>query len=455
MGERSLKERLRELNPAKGRLGEPEMIPQSGEPSLKDRLERLVAAAVSRGRDGVTTGSSIEEFVQGHRVENECGEFFLMESDAHLDSYHGRVSLSGLRAVPPEGVGVLAGVREFHSFVPVEAAFLDIETTGLAGGTGTAAFMVGMGFVDGERFRVRQYFMRDYQEEAALLRGLAKDLGRFRYLVTFNGRMFDIPVLETRFQLNKETFPLSGVLHLDLLPPSRRLWKARLESCRLQSLEAAVLGLRRSGDVGGSEIPRLYFEYLRGRRAHALAKVFEHNRLDVVSLAALCQIACRWVEESRAQDPKDVLSLARVLERAELHDRSETEYRRALASGAEAVRLPCLVSLAYRAKRKGHHTEALELWRAAAEAGYGGAFRELAIHHEHRRQDPATALKIVQRGLQHLHSRVEPTSRRWIAELNHRRRRLVRKVLTISEEEDATRATARGSRPPESPQGPG
>ena len=155
--------------------------------------------------------------------------------------------------------------------------------------------------------------------------------------MTFNGKMFDVPLLETRYRLDRVRFPLSEAPHLDLLHPARRLWKARLESCRLQVLEAELLGVRRRGDIPGEAIPGIYFDYVRRRDARAMARVFEHNRIDIVSLAALAVTACRWVEEGSAEDPRDVLSLARVLERARLYERSEAEYRR---DGRERPRCP-------------------------------------------------------------------------------------------------------------------
>jgi len=246
---------------------------------------------------------------------------------------------------------------------------------------------------------VRQYFMRDYHEEAALLHGLAQDLARFRHLVTFNGKMFDVPLLEARYRLNRARFPLQDVPHLDLLHPARRLWKARLESCRLQSLEVALLGLRRHDDVPGELIPQLYFDYVRRRDARALLKVFQHNTTDVVSLAALSVLACQWVEGELAENPLDVFSLGRVLERAARHERSEQSFRRALDSGSARVRVPALLKLGARAKRDGRFGEAAELWERAAREGDWFALRELAVHHEHRTRDLARALELVERAL--------------------------------------------------------
>jgi uncharacterized protein YprB with RNaseH-like and TPR domain len=396
--------------------------------SLKARLERLVAAA-ARGRTSPERRAvSIEDLVPGRRVANDRGEFFLVESDVHLETHHGDVPLGRFHAVLPETVGILTGERGFAAFDLAQAIFLDTETTGLAGGTGTAAFLVGIGFLDGDRFRVRQYLMRDYHEEPALLHAVASDFGQRAHLVTFNGKMFDVPLLESRYRLNRERWPLAAAAHLDLLHPARRLWKMRLDSCRLQSLEAALLGVRRYGDVPGEEIPRIYFDYVRTRHAGALPRILEHNRMDILSLAALAVVACQWVEEGRAEDPRDVLSLGRVFERAERYDKSEAEYRRALAAGADEVRVPALLRLAQRAKRSGDMPTALDLWQEAAAAGEPLALRELAMHHEHRSRDLAAALAAAERGLGLVTERGDPASRRAANDFRRRHSRVVRKL---------------------------
>jgi len=399
---------------------------------LKARLERLVAVA-GRGRgarDREPVGrdaAPIEEVVQGCRVENERGEFFRIEDSVPLESMHGEIPLSRFRVIEPNSVGIVAGEPGFEAFDLERAVYLDTETTGLSGGTGTAAFLIGIGYVDGERFYVRQYFMRDYHEEAALLRGLAEDLAGFAHIVTYNGKMFDVPLLETRYRLNRDRFPLAGAPHLDLLHPARRLWKARFDSCRLQNLEVALLGVRRHGDVPGELIPQLYFDYVRRRDARAMAKVFQHNRIDVISLAALALLACQWVQGGWADDPRDVYSLARVLERARLHERSEAAYQRAIESAASPVRLDAIRRLATRTKRNGDHARAAELWAEAADAGDLQALRELAVHHEHRQRDLQAALAVVERGLSQAAARSDPRALRARRDFEHRRARLLAK----------------------------
>jgi uncharacterized protein len=439
-----LRERLRRLSEPPERADEPAASPLDqlerqlvGEVqvdlSLKERLSRLVAVA-SRDRRTLapappeTPLAPLEELVQGCRVENDRGEYFLIDESLPLEAFHGGLPLSRFRALDPSSAAIVAGEPGYQDFDFQAAVYLDTETTGLAGGTGTAAFLVGIGYVEGDHFRVRQYFMRDYHEEGALLRGLAEDLGRFSHVVTYNGKMFDLPLLETRYRLCRQRYPLSQATHLDLLYPSRRLWKARIGSCRLQTLEAALLGVERHGDVPGEDIPRLYFEYVRRRDARALAKVFRHNHVDVVSLAALSVLACQWVAGGFAEDPRDLLSLGRVYERARLGERCEDAYRRALENDDGPLRLPVLLRLAGRLKRARDHAAAAALWAQASDAGDLRALRELAIHQEHRTRDLGAALAAVERGLERVGQPGASGAGPLADDLQRRRARLLAKL---------------------------
>jgi uncharacterized protein len=396
--------------------------------SLKERLQRLVAVAEGRARPLAAT-PALEEVAPGHPVTNERGAFFQLDFELPMDHLHGDVAFSRLHTVDDDAVRVLAQELPEGPFDLASSVFLDTETTGLAGGSGTAAFLIGIGFVDGDRFRVRQYFMRDYHEEPAQLLGLARDLARFRSIVTFNGKMFDVPLLEARYALQRARFPLEGAPHLDLLHPARRLWKARLPSCRLQALEAALLRVHRQGDVPGEEIPRIYFDYVRRRDPRALARIFHHNRLDILSLAALSALAGQWVREGGwAEDPRDIVSLGRVLERAQLFARSDEEYRRALSGEEGDSRRFALLRLAARAKRDGAHASAAELWEQAAADGCWAAYRELSMYHEHRRRDPQSALAAVEGALAYLSALDASSVRKARPDLVKRRERLLRKL---------------------------
>lgn len=364
------------------------------------------------------------------RAREQCGprgRFVLVEEEIALDAYHGDVSLSRLRTLSADTLAVLAGEtapEAYASFAADRVAFLDTETTGLSGGAGTAAFLVGVALVRGDHLVLRQYVMRDYDEEAAMLAAVADDLAGATHLVTFNGRGFDVPLLDARYRLDRSRLPVGEVVHLDLLPPVRRLWGERFDSCRLQALEAALLGLQRHEDVPGEAIPGIYFDYLRNRNASRLAAVLAHNRLDVVSLVALLVFCCRWIEDGPSDDPREHYGLARVFERAADHDRSAAWFRRVVEEGAGTLRVDSLRRLAGRAKRARDHAAALPLWQQAAEEGDWWALRELAIHHEHRTRDLAAAQAAADEALRRADGRV---SSRLRDDLLRRRERVRRK----------------------------
>src|SRR5262249_9875480 len=179
---------------------------------------------------------------------------------------HGNVEFSRLGQLSAELLPAISG-GELPACDPRRWAFLDTETTGLAGGTGTCAFLAGVGTVEEGGFRVRLFFLRDYDEEAAMLAALAAYLADYDVLITYNGKAFDAPLLESRYRLSRLPAPFSRLAHLDLLFAARRLWRLRLETCRLVDLEYEILGVEREGDLPGELIPYYYFEYLRTQQA--------------------------------------------------------------------------------------------------------------------------------------------------------------------------------------------
>jgi len=404
--------------------------------SVKERLERLVAvrarAVAEKSRPKPGERVSLEEVIEGQALSNDRGRYYSVESELPLDHWHGHLSLSRLRLVSRSAFSILARGEEGAGLDLTRAVFLDTETTGLAGGAGTCPFLVGLGYLEGDRFKVRQLFMRDYPEEPALLDELARFLGRFESLVTYNGKTFDVPLLESRFILSRLRFPIGELPHFDLLHPARNLWRARLESCRLVELEYALLGFEREGDVPGELIPALYFDYLRSGDASRMPGVFVHNRNDIVSLAALAVHASELVEEGSEPDhPVDDFSLGRIFERAGEPDRSIQHYTRALGGGVGgSVRRRSLRQLALHYKRREDWEQAGALWRdLSCEDGPEAieALEELAMHLEHRLRDFGGALAFCEQALR----RVEEDLRlplawrsRWREDFIRRRRRL-------------------------------
>ena len=208
----------------------------------------------------------VEELISGQVVATSAGEHFETEKLYQRHRRHGSIDISSLIELPDDLLDSLSGNTILKSH-PKRWAFLDTETTGLAGGAGTYAFLIGVGSIDEEGFRVRQFFMRDFGEEASLLARLTEYLSGFDVLITYNGKTYDVPLLETRYRMARSKPPFARLAHLDLLHGARRLWKLRLDSCRLVDLENQILGLEREGDLPGEMIPYYYFQYLRTQQA--------------------------------------------------------------------------------------------------------------------------------------------------------------------------------------------
>lgn len=194
--------------------------------------------------------------------------------------------------------------------------FLDTETTGLSGGAGTVAFLVGVGFIEGNRFVVEQYLMKDYADEADMLSRLAQRMTAFDCICTFNGRNFDLPLLQTRFTMCRMREKWREMDQLDLLYPSRRTWKLRIGSCRLCRIEEIILGQGREGDLPGSEVPRRYFDYLKCGDMGLLEDIIAHNRQDIYTLGTLLAHLCGlYAHPEREAHRADLYSMGRALER--------------------------------------------------------------------------------------------------------------------------------------------
>jgi len=350
--------------------------------------------------------------------------------------------------------------------------FVDLETTGLAGGAGTYAFLVGCGWFDRGAFRVRQLLLAGYAAERALLGEVARIAGDSA-LGTYNGKTFDLPLIESRFLLHRMTPPFENLPHIDMLYPARRLWggsggsagrwaessaesapHARspdpphvrgagaaedsihrpadpaTSSCRLSMLEQTVLGHRRRGDVPGSEIPSRYFHYVRTGDARPLQGVLEHNRLDLLSLAMLTAHAAGLLEHgaAAARTAREALGLGRLYERAGQVPEARRCYARAAGIATDpAAAADALRGYAVLSRRAGCHDAAARAWRqildlrACPPGLKQQAGEALAVHHEHRARDLPAARHFATAAL-------DWTSGQRAAALQHRLARLDRKL---------------------------
>ena len=369
-----------------------------------------------------------EACLDGVAMHNPHGAYFLAERFYPHHKPHGCYDIGRLAEMPGEWLTAVSK-GEIPPHDPERWVFLDTETTGLAGGTGTCAFLVGVGTIEPGGFRVRLFFMRDYDEEAAMLYGLAEFLAGYDVLVTYNGKSYDAPLIETRYRLRRQRFPLERLHHLDLLHGARSLWKPRLESCRLMNLEREILGVEREGDLPGELIPHYYFQYLRTRQAFRLVPLFHHNVVDIVSLACLTGVVLPAFADPRGtalRHGADLLGLARWLRRAGDGDTAAELYRRAVAAGmADHETFAALWETALVEKKRGRHADKaaiLEDLAACRNPYRARALEELARHYEREAKDPARALEATRQALE-----LGPSD-----DLEKRRARLEKRVAKLA-----------------------
>jgi uncharacterized protein YprB with RNaseH-like and TPR domain len=294
---------------------------------------------------------------------------------------------------------------------PAKWLFLDTETTGLAGGTGTYPFLVGIAWWDAGGLQVEQFFMRDFSEEHSLLHELAARLADRPVLVTFNGKSFDWPLLENRFVMTRCISTPRLAAHLDLLHPARALWKLRLGSVRLIELERRVLdaprlGWHREDDIASALIPQYYFDYLRGGPCDPIVGIVRHNQMDLRGLAALFGKINTFIASQQTDrdgiDSLDLFGLSRFFERRGDSDRAHVACSQALELGLPAEFLArARRELALLAKRRGDHARAAALWLELSTDPQDGvlACEQLAIHYERRAKDPERATEFARLGL--------------------------------------------------------
>ena len=412
-------------------------------PSLADKLKSLgvKVGAKERPRPKLADRVPIEDVVKGDYRQTRYGESFVYEQRYPLNHLHGNISL---RPTPIPAILAEWAKDARISEMPIEKfIFFDTETSGLAGGTGTYAFMVGAGRFEGDEFVLAQFFLRDPSEEPAMLEALAEFVAPCEILVSYNGKSFDAPLLQTRYRLHDMPIPFEGYAHLDLLHLARRLWRDRLASRTLQSIEKHILGVgRTSEEVPGYEIPYLYFDYLRDRDATSMKGVFYHNEIDILSLAALLNHAGMMLANPFGENVEhslDVIAIAKLLEDLHRWDEAAHLYEHGLQgdpSTGSGQRLPeedfarAVKRLSILQRRRGDIAEAVKWWEQAAREGHIYAQVELAKHYEHRVKDFDKAKEYTQTAVNFVEENDFPAYERthWVDELSHRLKRLDRKI---------------------------
>jgi uncharacterized protein len=443
--------------------------------SLADRIRGIVAPggvtpsgvaqgfspADDAGLEACATAGApdIAAVLGGAWRETDGRGCFVVDRRWEPSARHGRERIGALgerlREAAAEAVLFTGGAPGRPPF-----GFLDLETTGLSGGPRTLAFLVGCAwFDDDQAFVTRQFLLTRHADERMLLEAVAEELARAGALVSFNGKSFDAPLLEGRYLFHRLTWRGRELPHVDVLHPARRFWKRPVtgarafsldgargrqaseeSNCSLQALEREIVGSRRVGDVPGFEIPGRYFQFVRSRDARPLEAVLEHNRLDLLTLAAL---TARLLHLTRGgpdgvTDPREALALGHVYARSGLDDRARASYRRAIdrcrsPRGAyDPIRIDALRAMALACRRARQYEEAAACWRALLDVRgcpapiAREATEALAIYHEHRVHDLAAAKTFA---LQSLESGADAG---WTAAARYRIARLERKLATES-----------------------
>ncbi len=402
---------------------------------LRRRLKRLGRSRVSTKPAAAVTAPVAVGLPPGEEVNTPGGTAYRIESRFPLAHSHGASRLEALLAFDAGLTAEVAGRPDLADLSFPEIAFLDTETTGLAGGAGTLVFLVGIGTFRQGEFRLRQYFLRDPVEEAGMLQALNADLDPLKGFVTFNGRAFDVPLLEARFVIGlRQRFRLTDWPHLDLLYPARRLWRRQLPDCRLNTLERRVLQVRRTEqDVPGEEIPGMYLRYLQTGDATEMSRIVYHNALDVLSLVGLTVsiLSRHQQEELLSLSGTEALAMARWHHDAGRLEPAEAAYRLAESEAQGGVRIEALRHFAAYLKREQRHEEAIgrwKLWSSLAPDDPRPRL-ELAKAYEWRLKDLELAERWAQAGMDCLEHWPAGWRREQVAgEIQHRLNRLSRKL---------------------------
>lgn len=364
--------------------------------SLSDKLKSLGLVPAKRVQPPKAALPALEEIIPGIEIQNSLGVCYLSRTD-YLNGYrHGKVVFSNIISTSE-----ISAVTKKISQGQINSEglfFLDTETTGLAGGTGTFAFLVGIGYQYQDGFRIDQYLLRDPGEESAMLLELANFFERSTIISTFNGKSFDVPLLKARYTLNRLAPPFEHLNHLDLLHLSRRLWRNRLESRTLQDLEREILNIPRDeNEVPGWMIPEIYFEYQRTGDPSPLAGVLYHNRMDILSLAALMIYigdAMKQVNfDQFSLHLTDLYSMGVIYDDAGMNREAEKLFLRCLEDEhlEPSFQVEIYSRLAHQYKNQARWTEAVNMWQKGASLQDLDAMIDLAKYFEHQDGDYFTA----------------------------------------------------------------
>jgi len=372
---------------------------------MTDVIEKLRAMRPSNvQKKKVLQGTDAVATVMDLGLQRRCsraGEYWIREKNFSLQDYPELEMIKRLQGHD----FMLIGKNQSLAEMDIErTVFLDTETTGLAGGAGTYAFIVGIASLERDQLVIRQYFMEDFSQEPALLLALTEQLAETSGIISYNGKAYDLPLMQNRVILNRITMDWNRFHQLDLLHASRRLWRPFVQDCRLSSMEEAVLGFCRENDVPGEMIPSLYFASLQTHDWAGLKPVFQHNALDLHSLVRLTGQAAMIFQSKSQTKHFHHLGVVKTYESLRLYD---------MAVNACVPEVPLTreehqrlhLRQARNLKRLHRYQEAERIWLQLLqemETFYPEPYIELIKHYEHRQKNWTAALALAERLLQRI-----------------------------------------------------
>jgi uncharacterized protein YprB with RNaseH-like and TPR domain len=369
--------------------------------TTKEKLERLIALTNKGPAARPSSGPAARPAPRREPIQ-------LHENPYRLGARYGQIPIAMGLEIPGNILAFLSRDSAFEELDLGSAVFLDLETTGLAGGTGTVPFLVGLGYFRDDRFKVSQFFLSEMAEEGRLVREVAqffKDMD-FKSVITYNGKAFDVPLLETRFALHRTPFPFRDLPHLDFLFSARHLWKHKYDSCRLFNLAQQVAQAERADDIPGAEIPIRYFQYIRTGDFSLIEPVLYHNQEDILSLLSVVVAGAVLVDRNREAaargeaDAMDLYGVARLFESAGDAGRAAELLERALegeltAHASETARK----KLSHHFKKNQDWEKAVSLWQDLGRGDHAFSYRELSMYYEHKVKNYGEAVRAAEEGL--------------------------------------------------------
>ncbi len=368
--------------------------------SVKEKLQQLITLTGSEG-PSESQASAFEP------LEREPIQFF--ENPYPLDVRYGKITLSTGLDIKGDVLTWLSKDAEFESLDLSTALFIDLETTGLSGGTGVVPFLVGMGYYRDDKFYVSQYFLGEMGEEERMIQELGQFFTEmnFQSVVSYNGKGFDMPLLETRFILHRQPFLLSELPHLDFLFSARSLWRHKHENCRLFHLAREVVNADRAEDIPSAEIPWRYFQYLNTGNFDLIEPILYHNQEDILSLLGVVVAGALVFSEKREEgfvDAMDLYGAGKIMEKLGEVEKSLDFFQKALDGElSDEVTLEAKKKISYHFKKNQDWEKAVMMWKemtSAETASLGQllSFRELAMYLEHKEKKLEEAREVAEEG---------------------------------------------------------